>query len=166
MIVVLTESEILHAGFIAAQRQAQNLSKGRADAYGAKRGNGLDLHFQGCMGEIALAKGLNLFWSGQLGNLRASDVSKFQVRATTLSGVRGPEGNLLLHPNDSGADCFVLVRLDGARADLRGYILGSNGKKEEFWKPDGWTSGWRACFRVPEGSLQRFKADRISSEAA
>lgn len=153
-IIELELHEIEVAGFMATKRQAQNLYRGRKDAHGAKKESGLDLHFNGCLGEIALAKHLNVFWSGALGRLKASDVGMFQVRATAKS-----DGNLLLHDEDKDDDVFVLARVNGKEVDLRGFILCAKGKDKKYWTPDGAFPGWRACYRVLDSDINRFKVD-------
>ena len=97
-----------------------------AGANAAKYGNGMDtllLHYSGCLGEMALAKGLNKFWTGAgLDYRHDDDVGGLQVRVTAH-----PAGRLLIRKNEGpdGSPFFLLV-----------------GEKGDY-DIVGWTYGWK-----------------------
>lgn len=130
VVISLTESEILYAGYIAIARHAQNVTLKRVEAYGAS-GNSIDPHVIGAIGECAVAKYLNRFWSGSIGDITASDVGRVQVRAS-----RHKDPSLILHDRDADDDCFILVSVDGNKATLHGWLYGREGKLPEYWRTD------------------------------
>lgn len=130
VLITLNESELLLATMVAAMRHAQNLSRGRTEAHGAEGGS-VDPHITGAIGECAVAKHLNRFWSGALGEMRAKDVGRIQVRSSKL-----PNPSLILHPGDPDEDRFVLVSVRGNAVVLLGWIVAKDGKQERFWRTD------------------------------
>lgn len=144
----LTWGEVFQAALIAVMRLLKNLQVGAQEKYGAD-GDNLDYHFNGCLGEIALAKWRNTFWSGSLGNYRAIDVGdRWQVRAAGRMTDR-----LILHPDDSDADPFVLALTPHntlPRVFLYGWIMGADGKLRQYWTDPG--TG-RPAFFVPQHML-------------
>lgn len=146
-VVELTTAEMILAGSVGVIRQSTNLSDGREDAHGAARDNGWQLHIDGALGELAVAKFLNLFWSGQLGNLRADDVGSLQVRTTTHDA-----GRLLIHKTDPDDKVFVLVVGYAPSLRLAGWILGRDAKQEKWWDDPMALKGRepRPCFCVPQ----------------
>lgn len=119
--VTLTEAEVRAAVLTAAERQIENLWKRRQHAYGAEDGIGWQMHIEGCLGELAVAKWKNRYWNGSLGDLKAADVGRLQVRATTHD-----TGRLALHPKDSDGDAFILVTGQPPTLTLRGWCWGLN----------------------------------------
>lgn len=150
MIITLTESEIALAYTVAGQRQAQNLAAGRRDRYGAGVG-GFGLHVLGCLGEIALAKAFDRYWSGNVGGLKAADVGSLQIRSTDH-----PNGKLILHPADRDDDRYFLARVAGAAVDIVGYIVGRDGKQPAYWvEPSAWRPNIRPAYFVPTEALTK-----------
>ena len=92
-IITLTWPEIILGAQMGCMRQIQNLRVGRRDRYDLTEKEGFAKHIMGCHGELAVAKWRGVYWSGQLGRLKAADVGvNIQVRATTY-----PEGRLVVH---------------------------------------------------------------------
>lgn len=87
MKVELTTPEFLNAINIGVIRQCSSLKKGLRDSHGAKSDNGWDMHIEGACGEAAVAKALNVFWSGTVDTFkRGGDVgNKIQVRTRSKS---------------------------------------------------------------------------------
>ena len=110
-------------------RHIENLKKKRGDRYGAnKQGNGWQIDIVGALGEMALAKALGFYWEGK-GRLSAPDVGPLQVR--TCSDNRH---HLLLHPGDDDDRRFYLVVAKTPHFEIAGWILGRDGKRDEFWQ--------------------------------
>lgn len=156
MIVTLTQSEALVAAIVAVLYEVQNLVLGRQDRYGAdNRVAGLEAHFKGYRGEIAVAKATDRFWCGALGKLKARDVAGLQVRATQ------PNYGLTLHDNDKDDDVFILAWVSGLKVDLRGWARASEGKvrdengKKIYWQPDGSLGkNWTAAYVLPAAKVR------------
>jgi len=145
--VDLTWGEVFQAGLIALMRMVKNLQVGAKERYGAQ-GISLDYDFNGCLGELALAKWTDTFWSGSLGNYRARDVGVWQVRAAGRL-----DGRLILHPPDSDDDQFVLALVPHdmlPRVFLRGWTRGRDGKRQEYWTDP---NTGRPAFFVPQEIL-------------
>lgn len=147
-VVVLDPAEMAIATLVASIRQAQNLSLGRRDAFGASfaPGDGLRLHLEGAAGELAVAKFLGRYWNGSLGQMRAGDVGQVQVRTT-----KHQNGCLILHPSDRDDDVFILAIGEAPTLRLAGWIRGRDGKQEKFRRDP---VGGRAAFFVPQGALR------------
>ena len=148
MIVRLDASEMRLVSLIAALWVANNASL-RVKRYHGQTAFGYDDHIVGLIGELALAKASNQFWNGSIGNLRAKDVGRLQVRATTRPG-----GCLLLHPTDADDDQHFLVIVNDAVADIKGFILGRDGKARRYWRDNDPVHGIRAAYFVPQGVLE------------
>lgn len=144
--VVLLPHEMAIASHVACMRQIENLEAGRKDAYGAQAdAAGWGLHIIGACGEMAVAKLLNVYWNGSLGNLKADDVGKHQVRTRTLHTY-----DLLVHPEDPDDRVFILVTGLPPKFRVHGWTMGWMGKLPEYWKDP---AGGRPAFFIPKGRL-------------
>lgn len=142
--VVMDEWDIVDAASKAVRRQAQNLTRGRKDAYGLK-GAGWNEHLVGALGEAAVAMFYNVHWSGAIGDITAKDVGRIQVRTRSEAW-----HNLILHDRDPDDDYFILVHYDAPKFHLLGWIKAIDGKKPEFWKDP---AGGRPAFFIPQDAL-------------
>lgn len=145
--VELDKWERLHATTVGSWRQLANA--GRPDAHGFA-GDGTGAHVQGSLAEFAVAKSLNLHWSGVRENpvRLPGDVGRMQVRSTTK-----PSGRLIVHDRDDDEAVFVFVVADacGYRFDLAGWIRGAAAKRAEWWEDP--TGRGRPAFFVPRSAL-------------
>jgi hypothetical protein len=143
--IELTPDEFLTAAIVGVRRQVMNLRDGRKDAHGANPADGWTLHVEGACGEAAVAKLLNLWWSGNLGRLRAADVGRLQVRTAWRAN-----SSLIIHESDPDDDCFVLVTGRAPAFTVIGWIHGRDAKQPEWW---GDPAGGRAAYFVPANVL-------------
>jgi hypothetical protein len=120
----LTGPEIALAYMVAGQRQAMNLCSNRKPRSGTDPNLLWETHVIGCLGEMAVAKAYNRFWSGAVGDYHALDVSGVQVRAT-----KRPEGDLWVYPDDDDSRRFYLVRINCLQYSIIGWILGGEAKR-------------------------------------
>lgn len=146
--VTLTDFEIWLAYSIAGQIAGQNLSRDTPPKHGAHPSD-FGLSVVGALGEIAVAKLLNRYWAGNVGNLKARDVDGLQVRSSSL------HRNLILHHEDADDDPFVFVAIDRNTAMVCGWLLGKEGKDEKYWRTDI----DRPAFFVSDRYLKPFKKD-------
>lgn len=102
--VKLTTGEMHIAATVGYLRQIENLMKCRRDAHGAEPDKGWSIHIEGAAGEMAFAKWAGKYWSGNLGDLKADDVGRFQVRTRAKHDWR-----LILHPSDPDDRIFIAV---------------------------------------------------------
>lgn len=145
--VQLTLSEILIGSFVGVMRHVQDMKRKYEDAHGGD-GNLKDwqVDCEGALGEMALAKHLGFYWSGNIGNVKAPDVGPYEVRTAGEHW-----HHLLLHPTDKDDRPYVLVTGKDGRYRLQGWILGRDGKQQRWWKEK--VNG-RPCFFVPQSALQ------------
>jgi len=133
------------AALIACMRQITDVRDGRQPAHGA--GDEFAWHYNiiGALGEVAVAKDRDCFWSGAQGRLRAPDVGALQVRATPEE-----DGRLIVRKNDPDDVRFVLVVGVVPCLRLVGWMLGKDAKRDE-WRanPNGRASAWF----VPQDAL-------------
>lgn len=131
MIVTLTWSEMMTAYHIASQRRIMNMRKGLPGKYGAPEKEGSEeLDIVSTRGEMAVAKGLNLYWSGSVGDYGAVDVGGLiEVRTRTKSW-----HSLIVHEQDRDWAPYVLVDAS-CTPDFRlvGWLYGRDGKKDSYW---------------------------------
>lgn len=92
-IVMLDPLEVKLALEAAGTRQIIARGNGHRNAHGldADYADGLQLDIHGAAGELAAAKGLQLYWSGAI----AQDVAGYQIRTTEHEN-----GRLIIRPRD------------------------------------------------------------------
>ena len=145
MIINLTSYELMTASHVGIMRQVQSLKKRSNDMYGADKNNGWQLHIEGALGECAVAKAIDLYWSGSVGNFSGGDVGKIEVRTRSKHNY-----DLILHNSDSDSAWFVLVTGVNGKYVVGGCILGRDGKLDKFWSDP---AGNRPAYFVPQSAL-------------
>jgi len=151
--VHLSWGEVYRAGEAALQRSVANLKKKREDAHGAEQdgGLGLDKHWMGCLGEMAVAKHFNVYWHAtEFGAIDVGGV--FEVRATDADYKR-----LWAHDDDPDDLRFILVHAVPKKlpiVTLAGWMQGRDIKRRDWYgecnpaKPNG-----RPAYWVPNSAL-------------
>lgn len=129
--IQLTWPEMMTAYHVASQRRIMNMKKGLAGRYGAPEKDGSEeLDIISTRGEMAVAKFLNLYWSGSVGDYGAVDVGGLvEVRTRTKDW-----HSLIIHPEDRDWAPYVLV--DSSMTPqfrIVGWIYGCDGKQEKYW---------------------------------
>jgi hypothetical protein len=146
--IELTINEMIMAAMRGVLIHLRQLGKdnGRWNQDKAAKGWGDDI--DGSLGEAVVGKWSNYFLGIEPG---AHDVGPLQVRATPCM-----TGHLSLHHEDRDADAFVLVLTGCApRFTLAGWIVGREGKKEEFWTTEIRGKPLRyPCFMVEQELLR------------
>jgi hypothetical protein len=135
---------------VAAQRRIMNMKKGLGAKYGAPEGEGSEeLDIIAARGEMAVAKGLNLYWSGTVGDYGAIDVGGMvDVRTRTKHW-----HSLILHPADKDDLPFVLVDASNPpNMRLVGWMYAKDGKDQKFW--DDPSKKNRPAFFIPQEALR------------
>ena len=143
--VKLTPSQILQGANAGVLRQVQNLQKNRTPRYGADNRNDWQLHVEGCLGEIAVASYLGIFWDANLGMLHRSDVGELEVRCRSKNWY-----DLIIHHEDSNHAKYVLITGVNGSYDIHGWIYGYSGKNEKYWSDP---AKGRPAFFVPKSEL-------------
>jgi hypothetical protein len=149
--VRLAWSEVLFAAQAAAMRRVSGMKRNRAQLHGG--GPSCDALWQidaiACLGEMALAKHLDRFWSAAIDDVLSADVGTFyQVRATEWGN-----GRLMLHPKDHDHMPYVLARVRENVVTLVGWVYGHEGKQQDYWTNPQVNRPERFAFFVPNETL-------------
>ena len=145
--VSLTHREKQTAYYVAKLRNKAGVA---AYANAGKYGNDMDtllLHYRGCLGEMALAKGLNRYWSGGgLDYHNDDDVGGLQVRVTAHA-----TGRLLIRKGEGpdAAPFFLLVGEKG-EYDIVGWAYAWKVKQDIFLDAP---AGRTAAYFYPQNLL-------------
>ena len=153
MIVTLTWPEMMIAYHVAAQRRIMNMKKGLSGRYGAPENEGSEeLDIVSTRGEMAVAKGLNLYWSGSVGDYGAVDVGGLvEVRTRTKDW-----HSLIVHPEDKKDMPYVLV--DASKVpDMRlvGWVYAHQAMDEKYWGDPSKKN--RPAYFMPQNKLRRIE---------
>jgi len=144
--IKLDWSEILVASSVGCMRNVQSLRNR------CKPGNsiGLDdtwtINIEGAAGEMAVAKYLQMYWSGNVGNYNADDVGSYNIKTNTSRKF----DDLILRPTDYDDKYYILVLSFLPEFVICGWIKGADGKSPS-WAREG-TPG-RPAFFVPRSKL-------------
>jgi len=145
MIVTLSWWELAAASEVGRMRQLAAVRAGRPDRHGFK-GPGWDVHIEGAAGEMAVAKGLGLYWDASVDTFKGSpDLPGIQVRTRSRD-----DYDLIVRPDDPDNEVFVLVTGRSPTFWLRGWINGREAKQEQWKRTYGGRPG---AFFVPVSAL-------------
>lgn len=147
MKITLTKEEIKNAELVAGHRRKEDIQKGYKVAWGQSNDPDKIMRdmIEGSYYEAAVCKFLQLPYTK--GVLRGDDAGRYQVRGTTY-----PNGRLILHPEDHDSKIYILVVGEVPEFTLYGWILGVDGKKDEYWDDP---AGGRPAFFVPQSVLNK-----------
>lgn len=144
--VQLTPSQIFQGAMVGVMRQCHVIQAGRNHTRGETTKNDWQRHVDGALAELAVAQYLDLFWDGKVGLITAGDVGSIEVRTT-----HHVSGRLIVHDDDPDDARFVLVTGCNGTYDLRGWIAGMDGKRDEY-RDD--PKGGRPAYFVPQDRLR------------
>ena len=123
--VQLTPQQMAMAASCGTQRFLQSLFNGRRND-GVPEDERWSADIGGALGEMILAKSLNVFWTAGINTFKLPDVGPFQVRHTFRFN-----GRLIIRPRD-WLECprekFILTRGLGPEFEVCGWVLGEEGK--------------------------------------
>jgi len=146
MNVKLTAYELMQASTVGSMRQISALMNRLPDKHGFD-GLGWSEHIEGMCGEIAVAKAINCYCSGSVNTFKlGGDLgSNIQVRTRSKH-----EYELIVRESDRDDDVFVLVTGKSPEFVVRGWITGTDAKRDEWKKTHG---GRAEAYFVPHSSL-------------
>ena len=146
--VTLASGELHIAAEVGKMRELHAINTNAKHSYGSEHSliGRFDKHIEGAAAEMAVAKHLKVYWSGNLSNLFGSDVGEHEVRST-----RRPNGALILHEDDTDDALFFLVTGTAPFLTIVGWIPARDGKQQRFWKDP--TGNNRPAFFVPQSFL-------------
>lgn len=134
-------------------RWSESVRKGRKDRLGEKSWEeGLQIHIQGCYGEIAVAKALNIYaplrcnqFSGGLPDIMPDIEVRYRSK---------PDYDLIVRDRDDDARRFFLARGPLPAIEVVGWIMGADAKKAE-WRKN--YKGLGGAFFVPAEALNQIE---------
>jgi len=145
-VVTLTEYEIYMGASVGTLRTLASLKRGETNKV-QNRDFGWHSDIESACSEIAFAKYSGIYWGGSVNTFKAPDVGLAQVRHT-----QHKTGRLIIRHNDSPTDYYVLVIGTHPDYTVHGYILGSEGMKDEYLDNPIKTEKGEAFF-VPQRAL-------------
>ena len=144
-LIALTSQEVGYGVRVGGFRHYFALQQNKKDSHGYDGENGWQIHIEGALGEIAVAKFLNIYWDGSVNTWKANYLKGIQVRTRSKNYY-----DLIVRDNDNDESTYILVIGTNGSYNIVGWITGKSAK-EEKWKK---THGDRpAAFFVPQSEL-------------
>ena len=149
--IILTPLEMALTEFVGRQRYDAGIKAGADPHKYGFEGDALTICIEGCRGECAVAKALNVYWSGAgVDYANEEDVGRLQVRVT-----KHRSGRLLHRPTEQHLeDPWVLVVGEGDTYHLAGWLYGHECRQERWLTAP---AGRPPAYFVPQESLRQFK---------
>lgn len=139
-------SEVQAGAYVGVQRQLRALARNRQPSPGERAKDLQDqwgYHIEAAVGELALAKHLNVYWS-DTPNLDTRDVGSYHVRHSCHA-----DGHLLIYPEDAPGGVYVFVIGSGRVRNVAGWVYGHEAKERGKWRADC----RRPCWWIPQTDL-------------
>ena len=144
LVVKLNRHEVRLAAMAGVERRINAIAKQRPGFHGIDgRSNEWQIDIVGSLGELAVAKALNLYWEPVTDKKLKSlpgDVEGYQVRST-----RHQTGKLIVYKTDPDDAPFILAVVREPEVCLAGWVWGAEAKHlvspkqgataPEFWIP-------------------------------
>lgn len=144
--VELNPSEMLVASSVGCMRHIAAVKAGRHDKHGAASG-GWQIHIEGALGELAVAKCLGRFWSGAINTFKDADIgTRIQVRTRSRH-----DYDLIVREDDGDSDLFVLVTGVAPSYRVKGWLSGKEAKNPAWLASHG---NREPAFFVPASALR------------
>ena len=132
--VTLTDSEILMAEVVGRTRTSESRKKGLKEGFSESNEEHEYRERQGVLGEMAVAKALNVFFPGHVNTFKTlADVYRWEVRTISETW-----HHLIIRPGDKLDRIYVLVCVQSPHCWVKGYFDAKDLKVElrEKWKKD------------------------------
>ena len=142
--ITLSSGEVFQGAVMGIMRRVRNMKAGRNELYHAPKKGAWDRHIEGALGEMALAKHLDVYIADHT-DRKCPDVADVDVRMSAHANAR-----LIVHPDDPDDRDIWLVT--GCYGDyvIRGWIKGEDAKQQKWW--DDPITG-RPAYFVPQTEL-------------
>ena len=150
MEIILTENELFQAAIIGIQRRLESLRNHRVGKAGQPTDQLWRDNIEGACGEAAVSKALNTFWLGEwdVFKTRKDVAKKYEVRTSAYASA-----HLILFPDDFDDTPYILVTGSAPNYKMAGWLLGSDGKKNQYWG----TRAGRSSYWIPQTNLHSMK---------
>lgn len=150
--ISLTPDELYAAVAVAGHRRITSIFKrSQAQHYQCPNNTEWSTEIEAAAAEMVFAKFKNWYWSGSQwsGKVAKADVGNVQVRHTHHTN-----GCLIIYPEDDDIPRYVLVTGRSPNYVIVGWMLGKDGKQNEFFKSDARYPAWF----VPQLFLKGFSS--------
>lgn len=145
--IELRPEEWYIGAYVGFRRHAHSLYRRNARALSGDSRDGWDMHIQGAMAEMALAKYLGRFWAlAREPDRTGGDVGP----GIDVKWSRRADARLLVQRDDATDATYWLVTGGPPMFAVRGCITGGYAKQDKWWCEP--VPG-RPCFAVPQGEL-------------
>jgi hypothetical protein len=144
VLIKLTEQEALHAISVGGKRQWESIKKGLDDKHGFQ-GDGWEVHIEGAMGELAVAKALNVYWDAGINTFKTPDIGPLYVRTRSQHHY-----DLLIREDDDNEAPWVLTTGRRGQYQIHGWIRGKDAKNPLWAQTHG---GRPRAYFVPKSAL-------------
>lgn len=132
-VVLLTIAEIVMCAQIGTMRQIAAIQANLPDRHGYD-GEGWNIHIEGACGEYAFCKDRNITWRPTINTFRKeADVGKlWEVKTRSRD-----DYDLIVRPDDVENRSFILVTGRAPSYTVRGWMIGKDAKRDEWWQTYG-----------------------------
>lgn len=150
MFVSITLTEFVTAAGVALDRTKQTINKNSTDSLRKK--NWLDnytTHITGCIGELAVAKCLDIQWDRSVGTYKSRPDLGVNIEVRHRSN---PEFQLIVRNDDKDDSVYILSRgMPPNVIEVVGWIHGAEAKNSAYLKDHGGYG--RPAYFVPDDML-------------
>lgn len=149
MIIQLNGFEIATGAINGVLRQCRAIKQRLPNSYAADQQQAWDYHIEGALAEMAVAKFLDLYWTG-IGHVRGqADVGQMhEVRHRTT------DADLCVRPKDEPEREYWLVYGKYGRYEIKGYKRGSECKVDTYRQLSNKNGEQHTFYFVPASELQ------------
>jgi|TARA_Y100001968_G_scaffold67696_1_gene58669 hypothetical protein len=143
--ITLSSGELFQGAVMGVLRRVRNMKAGRKELYSPPKTGAWDRHIEGALGELALAKHLNVFIADHT-DRKCPDVGDVDVRMSTYANA-----HLIVHPDDpDDRDIWLVTGFLGEYV-IRGWMNSKDAKQQKWW--GGPDNERPSCYFVPQGEL-------------
>ena len=149
MRIKLSLTEMLNASNVGVQRQYESDKKGSkfSEGFTEDEKTALTIHIEGAMGEVCVAKALNLYFEGTVNTYGQADIGDdIGVRTVTKENY-----GLLIYEKDNPEYFYYLVKGTAPNFRVCGWLRGGDAKQDKYLAP--YVSKTKNIWRVPESDL-------------
>lgn len=151
--VTLTAWEYKHCVDVATTRMSVSIGQNLTDIAAERRdyNERLLVDIRGTCGELAVAKLFNKYWAPSVNTFHGVPDIEPNIEVRTSEN---PNACLIVRDNDPDDRWYVLVIGIPPVMDVRGFIRGSDAKRDEWVRNPG---GHRPSWFVPQSALKQKK---------
>lgn len=153
--VTLTPWEYKHCVDVATTRMSVSIGKLGHNDYGVVDQGDFNerllIDIRGTCGELAVAKLFNKYWAPSVNTFHTVPDIEPNIEVRTSEH---PNASLIVRDNDPDDRWYVLVVGVPPVMDVRGFIRGSEAKRDEWMRDPG---GRRPSWFVPQSALKQKK---------